>query len=264
MIHLFRNIRKSLLSEGKTRNYFKYAVGEILLVVVGILIALSINNWNTEVQNSKQEKYILKQLKHEYLTNLLQLKEKIGLRDEMIKSSFKLLNYYEKGIKYEEINDFDKNLARTAIAPTYDPASGVTNELINSGKLYLLKNEELRIKLTTWSGYLLDLSEEETILLNFTTNRYAKFIIDNYQIKNVLKESFKDSVFVNRYKLTNSNLSIITDKKGSPDKILSNPDFEDHVLLIVYYCDYINDQSRGIQKKMENILKLIDQELLER
>jgi hypothetical protein len=46
MIKLFRNIRQNLLAEGKTTNYLKYAVGEIILVVIGILIALSINNWN--------------------------------------------------------------------------------------------------------------------------------------------------------------------------------------------------------------------------
>jgi hypothetical protein len=47
MIKLFRNIRKNLLNEGKTTKYLKYAIGEIVLVVIGILIALSINNWNS-------------------------------------------------------------------------------------------------------------------------------------------------------------------------------------------------------------------------
>ena len=46
MIKFFRNIRKSLLNEGKTSKYLKYAIGEIILVVIGILIALQINNWN--------------------------------------------------------------------------------------------------------------------------------------------------------------------------------------------------------------------------
>ncbi|MFH4967884.1 DUF6090 family protein [Gaetbulibacter sp. M240] len=46
MLKFFRNIRKRLLSESKFRNYFLYAIGEIILVVIGILIALQINNWN--------------------------------------------------------------------------------------------------------------------------------------------------------------------------------------------------------------------------
>ena len=46
MIKFFRNIRKTLMTEGKTSKYLKYAIGEIVLVVIGILIALQINNWN--------------------------------------------------------------------------------------------------------------------------------------------------------------------------------------------------------------------------
>lgn len=46
MLKLFRKIRQNLLSQGKTLRYFKYAIGEIVLVVIGILIALQINNWN--------------------------------------------------------------------------------------------------------------------------------------------------------------------------------------------------------------------------
>lgn len=48
MIKFFRRIRHNLLTEGKTGRYFKYALGEIVLVVIGILIALNINNWNEE------------------------------------------------------------------------------------------------------------------------------------------------------------------------------------------------------------------------
>jgi len=46
MIKFFRNIRQKLLSEGKTTNYIKYAIGEIVLVMIGILLALQVNNWN--------------------------------------------------------------------------------------------------------------------------------------------------------------------------------------------------------------------------
>ena len=56
MLKFFGNIRKSLLNEGKTGKYLKYAIGEIVLVVIGILIALQINNWNEnrKLENSKE------------------------------------------------------------------------------------------------------------------------------------------------------------------------------------------------------------------
>ncbi|WP_339628434.1 DUF6090 family protein [uncultured Maribacter sp.] len=59
MIKFFRKIRQNLLSEGKTGKYLKYAIGEIVLVVIGILIALQINNWNEKrKENSTIETYL--------------------------------------------------------------------------------------------------------------------------------------------------------------------------------------------------------------
>lgn len=60
MIKFFRKIRQNLLSEGKTGKYFKYALGEILLVVIGILIALQVNNWNEERKNQLLASNILR------------------------------------------------------------------------------------------------------------------------------------------------------------------------------------------------------------
>ena len=59
MIKFFRKIRQNLLSEGKTVKYLKYAVGEIVLVMIGILLALQVNNWNEnrKLDNRRQEYY---------------------------------------------------------------------------------------------------------------------------------------------------------------------------------------------------------------
>ncbi len=59
MIKFFRKIRQNLLMENKTSKYFKYAIGEIVLVVIGILIALQINNWNEERKANVFEQEIL-------------------------------------------------------------------------------------------------------------------------------------------------------------------------------------------------------------
>ena len=62
MIKFFRQIRQSLIMENKTSKYFKYAIGEIVLVVIGILIALQINNWNENRKLNNNEKIILTDL----------------------------------------------------------------------------------------------------------------------------------------------------------------------------------------------------------
>ena len=67
MAKLFRKIRQSLLAKNRMRKYLIYAIGEIVLVVIGILIALQINSWNQDYQRSKLEQVLLAQVKFEIL-----------------------------------------------------------------------------------------------------------------------------------------------------------------------------------------------------
>ncbi len=62
MIKFFRKIRQNLLMENKTGKYFKYAIGEILLVVIGILIALGLNNWNEDRKSIRTSTILLKEI----------------------------------------------------------------------------------------------------------------------------------------------------------------------------------------------------------
>ena len=64
MIKFFRKIRQNLIMENKTSKYFKYAIGEIVLVVIGILIALQINNWNQNRLDRNFENVMLKEVKN--------------------------------------------------------------------------------------------------------------------------------------------------------------------------------------------------------
>ena len=91
MIKFFRRIRFDLMEKNKTGKYFKYAVGEIVLVVIGILIALSINNWNQTLKNRKAEKYILESLHNEFLLTKKELRRKQE-------------RYEEKKIIWDELN----------------------------------------------------------------------------------------------------------------------------------------------------------------
>ena len=67
MIKFFRQIRQNLLTQNKLSKYLLYAVGEIVLVIIGILIALQINNWNINVKNNNLKKEILKDVYYEFV-----------------------------------------------------------------------------------------------------------------------------------------------------------------------------------------------------
>ena len=70
MIKFFRHIRKSIIMENKSAKYFKYAIGEIVLVVIGILIALQINNWNETKKTKEKETHALNEIISDLDNNL--------------------------------------------------------------------------------------------------------------------------------------------------------------------------------------------------
>ena len=73
MIKFFRKIRQQMIKENKVSKYFLYAIGEIILVVIGILIALSINNWNEDKKNRELERTILSEIEYTLNKNTSQL-----------------------------------------------------------------------------------------------------------------------------------------------------------------------------------------------
>jgi len=77
MIKFFRHIRKDLMETGKTSKYIKYAFGEIVLVVIGILIALSINNWNQNRQNKQKVDKLLSKIQRDIATDIASLNNEI-------------------------------------------------------------------------------------------------------------------------------------------------------------------------------------------
>ena len=97
MIKFFRKIRQNLLMENKTGKYFKYAIGEIILVVIGILIALQINNWNEKRGQENKIKSVYSIIKSD-LTNDI---EKF---DKIINSMTSLDTVFKKIIQNEQRN----------------------------------------------------------------------------------------------------------------------------------------------------------------
>ena len=178
MLSIFRKVRQTLLTRNKFTAYLLYAVGEIILVVIGILLALQINSWNRERENRKQEQQILSQLSKEYRSNLKQIEDKIEIGNEVF--NFLL---YTAAIYGAIHHDCGRRPGRASLQdlhrPTFDPKLSVSNELINSGKLYLLENLELRNKVSAFSSSLSELKEEEVAIFELTEERLIPFLIES-------------------------------------------------------------------------------------
>jgi len=94
MIKLFRKIRQKLLKENKTSQYFKYAIGEIVLVVLGILIAFQINSWNENRKLAVAEKVFLEGIK----TDLKKDKEYLNIIIQLHNPKIEAFNFLNTGL----------------------------------------------------------------------------------------------------------------------------------------------------------------------
>ena len=105
MIKFFRKIRQKLLSENKFSKYLIYAIGEIILVVIGILIALQINIWNSKRLENKEERNVLINLKKDFQQNQVSLESVISDNEKYLKSDLNILNFNrdESTIKTEDL-----------------------------------------------------------------------------------------------------------------------------------------------------------------
>ncbi|GGH40934.1 DUF6090 family protein [Mangrovimonas yunxiaonensis] len=148
MIKFFRKIRQHLISEGNTKKYLKYAIGEIILVVIGILIALQINNWNSEKNRKKAEKVIIEQLIEDLKKSQVELKEVRESREEQAKASAKVCHaFFKNDVPNDSIYKYMRIPLGTAV---YSPTLGTARSIINSGNLTLIRSNDLKIKITAY------------------------------------------------------------------------------------------------------------------
>ena len=196
MIKILRKTKNDMINENQPTKYFLIAFGEIVLVVIGILIALQVNNWQIERTNAKQEINILLQLKKEYADNLKEIEQKIQLRHAINTSIYTLINYSDEGVDGVSIDSIAKHVTRTRYNPTFDGPTGVTNDLLSSGKLYLLQNTELRNLLTNWSGTTQKVIEEEQFLVNHILPKYIDYIGRNYDARKMMAAPSDQDLYV--------------------------------------------------------------------
>jgi hypothetical protein len=260
MIKFFRKIRQNLLLESKTGKYFKYAIGEIVLVVIGILIALQINNFNEQRKDSEKEQVVLKQLKEDYETDLNQLRQKMAMRDGIVLSALNVL----KAIDYPDKIVRDSliiNLAKIDNDPTFDP---IENDLISSGNLRLIKNEKLKRLLSNWSSDVIALQELEAIWTNKIVQQYEPLLsklgitrdVTDYWVNSHNQSGLLDE---NSY----VNETVIGSSKNSSSilEITNNRDIEGNVSEAISYNKLANTQSVALIKRISEIIELIESEI---
>ncbi len=185
----------------KTEKYLKYAIGEIILVVMGILIALSINNWNEGKKELKEENKLLSNLRSEFVENKKSLDSTLNMVEMSIASMYKLLNLIGREIDHEYKGDkLDSLLAKCLDNPYWDRTEFVLKDLKNSGRLSKLSNEKLKSTLYKWSKLNSSIADKDEDA-NFSYLYFLNYLKANASLRQI------DNHFVVR-KVEESNLAM--------------------------------------------------------
>lgn len=167
MINLLRRIRRNMMTEKKSDLYMVYAIGEVVLVVLGILIALQIDNWNENKQTRNTEQQYLLSLKEEFSFNKGELESIMNRNELNFNNALRILDNTGPGNPEITEVEFGSLLTKSLSTETqFDPNQGVIDEIISSGKLGIFSSEKLKFALSSWSGILYRVRLQEQELLN--------------------------------------------------------------------------------------------------
>lgn len=183
MIKFFRKIRQKLLTEHKFGKYFAYAFGEILLVVLGILIALQVNTWNQNRQRSELEKKILLEIHENLNVDILELEDDINGFQILIESDSILIHHFQS--KYPYNDSIGAHIHIAQLSPHSVPfTSGY--KLLESKGIEVISDDALRMLIThlyEWDiPYYGNYAEERFAIMGSIIQPYwaKNFYIEDY------------------------------------------------------------------------------------
>ncbi|MFP4845697.1 hypothetical protein [Winogradskyella sp. PE311] len=173
------------MSENKTGRYFKYAIGEIILVMIGILLALQVNNWNQNRIEQSEEKEVIVKLNADFNENKKVLNDYLIDIKSMRNSEETLMRLI--GASKEELHEhnLDSLFYVTFSTSEFAFADNTIKNIMQSGKLNLLKNEKITDLLYKWNS----LSEIRTIrvakLDSWANNQFIPYLLDKISFKQI-------------------------------------------------------------------------------
>jgi hypothetical protein len=224
------------MEQNKTGKYFKYAIGEIILVVIGILIALSINNWNEKNKLKIEEIKILKEMKSALISDKVDIISNIDEHVSSANSCSILLEHISNKLPYNDSLDF--HFANALNTTRFSHTSSPYETLKIKGP-DLIENDSLRVMLGDYYdklvGYQFDLQEMST--QNFNSAKERQF------------ELFRSMSFWSEMKPINYDL------------LIENNYYFSWLTFTFGARDWEAERFIVLSKKNEQLLNLIDKEL---
>lgn len=230
-----------MADDHKILKYTRYALGEIVLVVIGILIALNINNWNQQKKLKFEEQKMLISLRSELEENIIKFDSIYAyhaVRDSVLNRLIDL------DLKTESFDSQDSLIKKADWSWTFNPSRGVYNSIINSGKIELINDYELKIKIAKLKDIIDDYIDDEIITLEYTAQNIEPLFAStfSYYVRPRTKEErTMDSIIY--------------------AKVIPSRKFQNQMIFLSYSLIGIFEEGPELRKEFVTIIDLIDKQL---
>jgi len=251
MIGILKNLRKNLFKGNKVSRYLLYALGEIILIVLGILLALGINNWSEDTKLVNKEQFYLSGLKDEFETSKARLEVLIDVNRSNYQNAEAIANFISSQNVPEEAELSMLLYKAFSYDVVYNPNNALLDEILNSGGFKTISNPELRKHLTSWQSRVQRINSQERALIGERDN-----VINVFR-----KEGSIRTVFIKAGISEEINLSSSGDLLSN-SVILSSKEFENNLLLFILTS--VSTEKHHyipLMEEIDKILKLIESDL---
>ena len=240
------------MEQNKIGKYLKYAIGEIVLVMIGILLALQVNTWREDYKTSLKEIKILRQLRIDLDVN----KQRIQSSLKRLVVTYSSLNYILEQLKGETIvidDSLKKNFSQSNYAPQTDLIA-ITYKFIQNSGLDVLSNDELRIAIS-------DMHENGFITLTKLQAELKR--LNNEMLNPFMLENFKPEMTSFTIQSTNTIESAILPMRVPKDisALRVNEKYLNILYLIRQKLGINGDFTKRLLSKLEGLLVDIDNEI---
>lgn len=230
---------------GKGRVWQRF-VGESLAILIGILLAFSIDAWWAARSDRAEEQSALGRLRDEFSENREQLHQIQAGHRRVLGAAVRLLELSASGAESAEQPELDSLIWELRDWWSYNPASGSLNSLISSGRLALIRSDSLRTELAAWPDYVEDLNEDERIAVAEVHERLIPYLSGRIALRHL----DPSSRVLPRRRSSNDYRSLLADRR-----------FENLLVVRRTGTTFIVLEADRVDAKLERIVSLIDEEL---
>jgi len=246
MIKFFRKIRQKMLKENKFSKYLLYAIGEIILVVIGILIALQINNWNENRKNSNEEIAILQSLDKNLILAKKQSESLVSTEKDS-KAVLLLVLGIDTIIDRNSISD---NIFKDAFWNLENdiPVINTYTDLKNTNKLGLIKNQKIKEKFTS---------------LEVNLNELKGMLDDRLNVQQIRIDDVAENEinFIPLIKSSIPTINITNEKQNNYEQIINNQRIRNLLGIKLNMTQDVLNYRENLDKEIKELRILIESEL---